>query len=244
MSEATYSPGPKAGTVRTADGKVVAVPKNWILLPPGDAALTRRVKAAGDHWVVREKKGRKMFSKGVLAPAATIQRIQAELTAERSTESFGKRKAANAKRREKTQTVYAADFTGAVVSFLAFHPAHADLAQRLAQAVADHATPIGSGTVARTKRIPIERRASSAVIAWMRHQTTAYDTMKIPRVEGARFKVRRLLMLQSKELLARYRRGDAIADDCPLVKALSSYPATPKVKQTSKSVRRKTAKQP
>jgi hypothetical protein len=77
----------------------------------------------------------------------------------------------------------------------------------------------------------------------MRHQTTAYDTMKIPRVKGQRFKVRRLLMLQSKELLARYRRGDAIADDCPLVKALSSDPATPKVKQTAKSIRRKTAKQ-
>jgi hypothetical protein len=204
MSEAIFSPGPKAGTVRAADGKVVAVPKDWILLPPGDATLTRRVKAAGNHWVVREKKGRKVFSRGVLAPAATIEQIKADLTAERSTESFAKRKVADAKRREKTQTAYTADFTDAVVSFLAFHPAHAELAQRLAQAVADHATPIGSGTVARTKRIPIERRASSAVIAWMRHQTTAYDTMKIPRAKGQRHKVRRLLMLQSKELLARY----------------------------------------
>jgi hypothetical protein len=243
MSEATYSPGPKAGTVRAADGKVVAVPKNWILLPPGDAALTRRVKAAGDHWIVREKKGRKVFSRGVLAPAATIEQIKADLTAERSTEGFTKRKAADAKRRDKAQAVYAADFTDAVVSFLAFHPSHAELAQRLAHAVAKHATPVGSGTVARTKRIPIERRASSAVIAWMRHQTTAYDTMKIPRVKGQRFKVRRLLMLQSKELLARYRRGDAIADDCPLMKALSSDLAAPKVKQTAKSIRRKTAKQ-
>jgi len=34
----------------------------WVLLPPGDAALTRRVKAAGDHWVVAEKKGRKVFA--------------------------------------------------------------------------------------------------------------------------------------------------------------------------------------
>jgi hypothetical protein len=33
-----------------------------MLLPPGDAALTRRVKAADDHWVVQEKKGRKVFS--------------------------------------------------------------------------------------------------------------------------------------------------------------------------------------
>ena len=68
-------------------------------------------------------------------------------------------------------------------------------------AVADHATPVGSGTVARTKRIPVERRAEAAVIAWMRHQTTAYDSMPIPRVKGKRREVRRLLAQRSKELL-------------------------------------------
>ena len=56
-----------------------------ILLPPGDAALTRRVKAAGDHWVVAEKKGRKVFSRGIWTSAATIERIRADLEAERST---------------------------------------------------------------------------------------------------------------------------------------------------------------
>ncbi len=98
-----FAPGPSPNTVRTADGKVLTVPTGWVLLPPGDAALTRRVKAAGDQWVVQEKKGRKLFSRGVWAPAATIERIQAELEAERSTESFAKRKEADAKRREKAQ---------------------------------------------------------------------------------------------------------------------------------------------
>lgn len=237
MSEATFSPGPTAATVRDADSKVRTPPKNWALLPPGDAALTRRVKAAGDHWVVREKKGRKMFARGVWAPAATIERIQAELAAERSTESFAKRKAADAKRRDKAQANYAADFTGAVMTYLAFHPSHTDLAQRLAQAVADHATPIGSGTVARTKRISIEKRAAAAVLAWLRHRTTAYETMKIPRVKGQRHKVRQFLAQRSKELLARYRRGDASVDDCPLVMALSSDLAAPTVNQASKSSR-------
>ena len=55
----TFLPGPTPNTVRTADGKVLTAPEGWILLPPGDAALTRRVKAAGDHWVVAEQKGRK-----------------------------------------------------------------------------------------------------------------------------------------------------------------------------------------
>ncbi len=224
-----FAPGPSPNTVRTADGKVLTVPTGWVLLPPGDAALTRRVKAAGDHWVVQEKKGRKLFSRGVWAPAATIERIQAELEAERSTESFAKRKEADAKRREKAQEVYVEDFTGAVVTFLAFHPNHADLAQRLARVVADHATPVGSGTVARTKRIPVEQRAEAAVIAWMRHQTTAYDSMPIPRVKGKRREVRRMLARRSHDLLERYRRGESIPATCPLMRVLAGVQAPARI---------------
>ena len=99
MSNTTFTPGPTPKTVRSADGEVLTVPDGWALLPPGDAALTRRVKAAGDHWVVAEKKGRKVFSRGVWASAATIDRIRAELDAERSTEGFAKKKEADARRR-------------------------------------------------------------------------------------------------------------------------------------------------
>src|SRR5260370_40059370 len=95
MRDATFTHGPTPNTVRAADGRVLPTPEGWILLPPGDAALTRRVKAAGDHWVVQEKKGRKIFSRGVWAPAATIDRIQAALNAERSTESHPKRQMTN-----------------------------------------------------------------------------------------------------------------------------------------------------
>ena len=217
-----FAPGPSPNTVRTADGKILAAPVDWVLLPPGDAALTRRVKTTGDHWVVQVKKGRKIFSLGVWAPAATIERIRVELAAERSTESFAKKKVANAKRREKAQEFYVDEFTSAVVDFLAFHPNHAKLAQRLAEAVAKHATPVGSGTVARTQRIPVEQRAEAAVIAWMRHQTTGYDSMSIPRVKGKRREVRRMLAARSQELLSRYRRGDASTKSCPLAKALTS----------------------
>ena len=220
MSGNTFTPGPTPNTVRTASGQVLTVPEKWILLPPGDAALTRRVKAAGDHWVVQEKKGRKVFSRGAWAPAATIERIQKELAAERSTESYSKKRQADAKRRDKAQADYVEDFIGAVVAFLAFHPAHSGLADRLARVVADHATPVGSGTVARTKRIPVEQRAEAAVIAWMRHQTTAYDSMPIPRIKGKRREVRRMLAQRSKELLARYRREEAGGGDCPLARAL------------------------
>jgi len=220
MSSKTFSPGPTPNTVRSVDGKVLAVPSGWVLLPPGDAALTRRVKAAGDHWMVAEKKGRKVFSRGIWVSAATIERIRAELEGERSTESYAKKKESDARRRDKAQAEYVEDFHGAVVTFLAFHPSHADLAQRLARAVTDHATPVGSGTVARTKRIPVEQRAESAVIAWMRHQTTGYDEMKIARVRGKRREVRRMLAQRSKELLARYRRGEMGHGECPLQRTI------------------------
>ena len=222
MSDQTkFSPGPTKDTVRTADGQVLTVPTGWALLPPGDAGLTRRVKASGEHWVVQEKKGRRTFSKGVWAPAETIDRIRNELQAERSTGSYAKRKDADARRREKAQAKYVEDFMGAVIEFLDFHPSHNELGRRLAAAVTDHATPVGSGTVARTKRIPVERRAEAAVIAWMRHQTTAYDSMKIPRVKGKRREVRRMLAKRSNELLRQYRQGEPVFTDCPLQQALA-----------------------
>lgn len=221
----TFTPGPTGNSVRSADGRIQTAPSGWVLLPPGDAALTRRVKAAGDHWVVQEKKGRRTFSKGVFAPAQTIDRIKADLAAERSTDSYAKKKAADARRREKAQTEYVEDFFGAVLAFLNFHPEHTVLARQLATAVTRHATPVGSGTVARTKRIPVEQRAEAAVIAWMRHQTTAYDSMTIPRVRGKRREVRRMLTQHSKELLARYRSGKAIDSACPLAAALSTTSA-------------------
>jgi hypothetical protein len=216
-----FTPGPTPNTVRAADGSIKTAPEGWILLPPGDAALTRRVKEAGDHWLVQEKKGRKVLSRGVWAPAATVARIRAELDAERSTESFAKKKEADARRREKAQAEYVGDFLAAVVTFLGFHEKYAVLANRMARAITDHATPVGSGTVARTKRIPIEQRAEAAVIAWMRHSTTGYDGMVIPRVKGKRREVRRMLAGRSHELLERYRRGETICDGCPLKKALA-----------------------
>lgn len=220
MTESAATPGPRPGTLTAANGTVVTIPADWVLLPPGDAALTRRVKAAGDHWVVQERKGRRTFSLGVWAAAHTIETIRQQLESERSTPAFAKRKVADASRRQKTQTAYVEEFTSAILDFLNFHPNHLELARKLADAVARHATPVGSGTVARTKMIPIERRAEAAVIAWLRHQTTAYDSMHIPRIKGKRREIRRMLAQKSKQLLTCYRSGTTPAPDCPLQTAL------------------------
>lgn len=222
----TCAPGPKPEWVRVPDGRTVAVPAGWELLPPGDAGLTRRVKAAGAAWTVQEKRGRKLFSRGIWADAGTIAAAKAELEAERAKPQYARKLAQAAVKREEKQADYVEDFAGAVLQFLRFAPAHADLARQLAAAVTAHATPVGSGTVARTERIPIEDRAEAAVIAWMRHQTTAYDSMSIARVKGERREVRRELAKRSHALLSRYRRGESAAPDCPLASALSRAETT------------------
>lgn len=217
--------GPAPDRPRTASGEVLVVPSHWALLPPGDAGLTRRVKAAGPTWTVREKRGRKMFSRGLWAPAATIEAIRADLEVERADPKWAERLASGRRRREAAQSAYAEDFLAAVVAFLDFAPVHRALGQAMAEAVTAHAVPVGSGTVARTQRIPIERRAEAAVIAWLRHQTTGYDTMKVPRIKGMRREIRRALAEQSRRVLDGYRRGVAVDPErCVLRRALRPAP--------------------
>ncbi len=209
-------------TVLTARGETLAVPVGWILLPPGDAGLTRRVKAAGPTWTVEEKVGRRTFSRGVWTRADVVDTLRSALEAERADPAYARKLEASRGRREKKQVAYVGDFREAVLAFLAFDPCHAALAASFADAVTTHATPVGSGTVARTERIPVGERAEAAVVAWMRHQTTAYDDLVIARVKGERRRVRRMLAERSRALLEAYRRGlarDAAA--CPLQRALA-----------------------
>ena len=114
-------------------------------------------------------------------------------------------------------------FHESVLRFLAFNERYQALAVQLATAVTAHATPVGSGTVARTQRIPVGERAEAAVIAWMRHQTTAYDRMTIARIKGNRREVRQQLAAQSRRLLDHYRTGQRMSPaDCPLQRAFKS----------------------
>ena len=204
------------------DTRVLSVPDGWDLLPPGDAALSRRIKEDGPSWTVVEIKGRKRFSRGIWAPAARIAALRAELAVERQDPAYQRKLDAGRRRRAEEQVAYVGEFREAVRIFLSFHPRYSAEAEKMARTIAEHATPVGSGTVARTERIPVEERAEAATIAWMRHQTTGYDQMVIPRIVGRRREVRRMLAQRSVELLARYRRGDAVdASACPLARALA-----------------------
>jgi len=217
------APTPDPNVFVAPDGRRMSPPPTWVCLPPGDAGLTRRVKAAGPSWAVIEKKGRKAFSKGLWAPAENIAASRAALDAERSTESYAKKRASDTSRREGAQADYVVTFEQEVATFLRFSPVWQHQAALLARLVAAHATPVGSGTVARTQRIPVAERAEAAVIAWMRHQTTAYDNMKIERVAGRRREVRRELAQISRALLDLHRRDLVHAPHaCPLCKSLAA----------------------
>lgn len=204
-------------------GESLVPPAGWSFLPAGDAGITRKVTSLKQFWRVEVKKGRRTISLGIWAPESTILQAQQEVQAVRLTDEYKKKRVSDLNRREKKQEQYDAEFCGAVETYLNLGEKHKELEKKLARAVTVHAIPVGSGTVARTQMIPIEERAAYAVIAWMRHQTTVYDHLKIARIKGERRAVRRELAQQSVKLLANYREGKMIPADCPLQKALNKF---------------------
>lgn len=214
-------PGPRPGQVLNEYGVVETVPGHWELLPPGDAALSRRIKQDGPSLTVIELRGRKRFSRGIWAPADRIAALRQERATELGDPAYRKRLDAGRRSRAAEEAAYAVTFRDAVLRYLNFDAAYGAQAELLASLIAAHATPVGSGTVARTQRIPVEERAAAATTAWLRHQTTGYDQMAIPRVKGRRREIRRMLAQRSSQLLAHYRAGRPIdPKGCPLYDAL------------------------
>jgi Uncharacterized conserved protein (DUF2293). len=210
------------GKITGENGETLSPPSSWTFLPAADAGVTRKVTSKGKYWRVEVKKGRRTISLGIWAPADTILQAQQEVQTMRSTDEYQKKKIYTAERREKKQAEYDTEFCMAVEQYLNFHSKYKELEQKLARVVTTHAIPIGSGTVARTQLIPIEERAAHAVIAWMRHQTTTYDNMKIARIKGERRSIRRQLAQISVNLLTGYREGKDMDENCPLQQALDN----------------------
>ena len=202
------------------NGKVVRVPDDWVFVPAGDPGLTRRLKSSGDFWSVVHKRKNRIEALGIWVAEHRVQMVKEALETERQDPNYLKKLEQARLRRIAKQDAYVVEFRQAVVDFLNFAPRYEELAWDLADAVTDQAIPVGSGTVARTERIPLAKRAEAAVIAWMRHQTTEYDHMHIARIKGERRMVRRSLAANSREILDAYRRGDDADPDCPLAEAL------------------------
>lgn len=213
------SPG-KNGHITNEYGLEERPPSDWSFLPAGDAAVTRKVTAMGPCWRVQVKKGRRIISRGIWAPKEHIAQAQSSVENMRSAPEYERKKASAARSRAKKQDAYEADFQQEVRNHLQFAQQYQALEEMMAQLVTEHTIPIGSGTVARTVQIPVADRAAKAVIAWMRHHTTEYDRLVIPRIKGERRRIRRKLADQSTKLLSKYRKGIATPEDCPLKMAV------------------------
>jgi len=218
----TVSPGRIAGTVLTETGEHLVPPSDWDLLPPGDGPLTKLVKAKGPTWGVQERVGRRIMSRGVWASRIDILAAVAEIEAKRTAPGYQRQQQRRQLTKETKHQAYVLQFHGEVLGFLGFHQRYAELAEILADRVTSLATPVGSGTVARTERIPLADRARAAVIAWLRHQATDYERMTIARVKGRRREVRRQLAGISLELLVPYRQGRDIPQGCRLFQVIGS----------------------
>lgn len=216
------SSGPKSRTCLSDKNEVLQVPEDWDFLPAGDALLTRRVKSQTLTWVVQVKVKRRMISKGIWAPKEIIFQKKHEVEELRSTPQYSANLTKQRDRRAQQQDVYRKEFHGEVLLFLGFDKKYSDISLKLADLITETAIPVGSGTVARTTRIPINERAAAATLAWMRHNTTSYDSMKIPRIKGERRKIRRKLIQKSLLTLQPFRDGVVINDNCPIQKILKT----------------------
>lgn len=214
------APGDSERVVISESGEKLPVPEGYQFLEAGDGPLTRLVKSRGVTWQVVVKRKRRTISLGVWAEATIIDMARQELAKKRATKEYQTRRQQELKRREKIQDQFVEDFKKEVLGYLKFHQRYQKLAELVAAAVTSHATPVGSGTVARTKRISIAQRAERAVIAWMRHAATDYEKLPIPPIKGRRRKVRQELAAQSVQLLDLYRKGEKTLKSCPLKRAV------------------------
>ena len=212
---------PKRDGFSLLDGERITIPANWSFVPAGDPGLTRRLKKEAERYFVQVYFRKNRYqAKGLWCDFSLVEKVRNEWEKKKNSPTHIAKLESSRKRREKEEKLYKLEFFYMVRNFLAFHPRYKALGEKLAKLVADHACPVGSGTVARTKMIPGEKRAEAAVIAWMRHQTTAYDNMTIARVKGRRREVRRELASSSRLLLEEYRKGEDIRSNCPLFAAL------------------------
>ncbi|GAC17507.1 DUF2293 domain-containing protein [Paraglaciecola arctica] len=208
-------------SLKDKTGKVFTVPTGWENLPAGDASVTRKLKSLGPTWTVQEKKGRKAFSHGVWAAKEQIEEAITLVEAQRADPKHQKKLAQAKVHREAKETVFGEDFQQEIMQFLNFDPKHQLLVEQLSKLVKEHAVPVGSGTVARSSSVTLEDKAAMAVMAWMRHQTSAYDSTPVPSVKGARRELRRQIARQSERILAKYRSGaDVDFKACPLYTVL------------------------
>ncbi len=143
-------------------------------LPAGDAALTRRAKAASRLWavVLRWSRARKRYERqGLLVEPAAVERAEAECLAD--ADARARRAAREAERRAEEDQDLVARMAEAVLRLFPSCPSAS------AAAIARHTARRGSGRVGRSAagRALEDVAIELAVVAAVRHEHTRYDDL-------------------------------------------------------------------
>ena len=153
-------------------------------LPRGDAALTRRARAASrlSAVVVQWSRTRKRYERqGILAEPEAIVHAESETLGDSGVRE--RRRALDAERRAAADERFVADFAAAVrAQYPGCPPARA-------RAIASHAGHRGSGRIGRTRsgRDLDPEAVRLAVTASVRHEDTRYDELLmhgVPRADA------------------------------------------------------------
>jgi hypothetical protein len=173
-----------------------------VFLPAGDAALTRRAKAASrlSAVVVRFSRARKRYERqGVLVEEDAL--ADAELQCLADQEARARRRERDAERRRREDAELRTRFAAEIARlFPGCPPDRAD-------AIAGHAAARGSGRVGRSAagRALEADTVELAVVASIRHQDTAYDELLM--TGAGRADARDRVRAEVDHVLARWRRG-------------------------------------
>jgi hypothetical protein len=175
-----------------------------VLLPAGDAALSRRAKRASrlSAVVVRFSRTRKRYERqGILVEEAALERAEAECLADE--EARARRRLREGARREDEDVDFQAAMAREITRLLPGCP------PERAEAIARHAGARSSGRVGRSAagRALDPEAVLLAVVASVRHEDTPYDGLLMagtPRAE-AREQVR----TEVDRVLDRWRLGDS-----------------------------------
>ena len=173
-----------------------------VYLPAGDAALTRRAKAASrlSAVVVRFSRARKRYERqGILVEEDALAAAEQQCLADE--EARARRRERDTARRTGADAELERRFADEIAQLFPGCPAHR------ADAIARHAVVRGSGRVGRSAagRAVEASAVEMAVVASIRHRDTDYDELLMSGVDraGARDRVRD----QVDDVLGRWRRG-------------------------------------
>ena len=174
-----------------------------VFLGAGDAALTRRAKAASNLWavVIRFSRSRKRYERqGLLVEEQALQKAESECLED--AEVRARRKAREAGRRADEDEALARQMADGIRKLFPGCPAEE------AEAIARHATLRSSGRVGRTAAAKEmeERPLVLAVVAAARHQYTRYDELLMSGME--RSEARAVVRGEVDRILAGWRGAD------------------------------------